>query len=260
MGNFSIGDYFKDAGDRPGLGARHLARRARLRPRQAVGDRLRGRRARAGRRGGGRAVARRSACPPSGSCGWAAITSGRPARPAPAARARSSTSTAGRRTAAAGRSALPAATATASSSSGTSFSCSTTCSTTAALEPLPAPSIDTGGGVERIAAAVAGRAQRVRDRRLPRRDQPRSSSGRGARYGVDARQTKALRVLADHGRAMTLPGQRRDRAGQRGPRLRAAAGDPPGDLPRPARSGWSATSRRACTRAWSSCWATCIPS
>ena len=38
------------------------------------------------------------------------------------------------------------------------------------LEPLPAPSIDTGAGVERVTVLSAGRRQRLRHRRLRRRD------------------------------------------------------------------------------------------
>ena len=78
LGNFSIGDYFKEFAVEQAWAARHLARRLRLRPRPAVGDRLPRRREGAGRRGGRRAVARASACRRSGSCGSAATTSGRP--------------------------------------------------------------------------------------------------------------------------------------------------------------------------------------
>ena len=125
--------------DRPGLGAGHVAHRVRASTPTRSGSpstRATSSSPRTRRRS---SCGGRSACPPSGSSGWAAITSGRPARPAPAARARSSTSTAGLRMAAAGRSAPRAATATGSSSSGTSFSCSTTCSRAAAWSRCPLP-------------------------------------------------------------------------------------------------------------------------
>ena len=58
----------------------------------------------------------------------------------------------------------------------------------------------------------------------------------GRRYGADPATTRALRVLADHGRAMTLPDRRRRRALERGPRLhpapRHAPRDPAGPLDR----------------------------
>ena len=112
------------------VGAVHAGLRAR--PREHLDHRLR-RRRRARprpRRGGDRVSGARSASPTSGSsCSAPRTTSGSPARPAPAAPARSSTSTAGR-TSAATRTG-PATTRSASSSSGTSCSCSTSCTRTA---------------------------------------------------------------------------------------------------------------------------------
>ena len=52
------------------------------------------------------------------------------------------------------------------------------------------------------------------------------------RVGADV--DRALRVLADHTRGMSLPDRRRRRAVQRGPRLRAAPPDAPRDRPGPA--------------------------
>ena len=67
-----------------------------------------------------------------------------------------------------------------------------------------------------------------------------SSSARscpGAATATDPATTRALRVLADHSRAMTLPDRRRRRALERGPRLhpapRHAPRDPAGPLDRP---------------------------
>ena len=128
------------------------------------------------------------------------------------------------------------------------------------LEPLPAPSIDTGAGVERVSRPVAGRAQRLRDRRLRRRDlRDRALVGRALRRRRAADQGAAGAGRPRPRRCASWPATAIE-PGQRGPRLRAAADRPPGDLARPARSGWSATSRRACTRGSSSCGATCIPS
>ena len=68
----------------------------------------------------------------------------------------------------------------------------------------------------------AGRAVRVRDRRAA----PHPGRGRGrspaARYGADEKADVVLRILAEHGRAMTFLRRRRRPAHQRGPGLRAA--------------------------------------
>jgi alanyl-tRNA synthetase len=69
------------------------------------------------------------------------------------------------------------------------------------LEPLPAPSIDTGAGVERVAALSQG-VHSVFETDAFGDVISEVQQWSGARYGVDERQTKALRVLSDHGRAM----------------------------------------------------------
>ena len=69
------------------------------------------------------------------------------------------------------------------------------------LEPLPAPSIDTGAGVERVAALSQG-VHSVFETDVFGDVISEIQQWSGARYGVDERQTKALRVLSDHGRAM----------------------------------------------------------
>ena len=81
--------------------------------------------------------------------------SGRWATPAPAARARrSSTTTA--RAFPAGRPARPTPTATASSRSGISSSCSSSRSRRASASTCRSPSVDTGMGLERTAAVLQG--------------------------------------------------------------------------------------------------------
>ena len=95
LGNFSIGDYFKQFAVEQAWELVTSPRRLRVRPRQAVGDRLPRRRARcpADEEAIALWLGRRRARP-SGSCASAATTSGRPARSGRAARARSSTTTA----------------------------------------------------------------------------------------------------------------------------------------------------------------------
>ena len=71
------------------------------------------------------------------------------------------------------------------------------------LSPLPAKNIDTGAGLERLAAILQD-VPSVFDTDAFR---PLITWAEGAsrrRYGTDARDDRAFRVLADHGRAMTF--------------------------------------------------------
>jgi len=71
------------------------------------------------------------------------------------------------------------------------------------LSPLPAKNIDTGAGLERLAAILQGVGSVFdTDGFRPLIAWAEGASGR--RYGADARDDRALRVLADHGRAMTF--------------------------------------------------------
>jgi alanyl-tRNA synthetase len=68
------------------------------------------------------------------------------------------------------------------------------------LVPLPRPSIDTGAGLERIAAVVQGvRSNYDTDLFTPLLERGEELSGK--RYGRDAADDASLRVIADHSRA-----------------------------------------------------------
>jgi len=70
-------------------------------------------------------------------------------------------------------------------------------------EPLPRPSIDTGAGLERILPVIQG-VDSLYDTDLfaPMLDTAQSITGRT--YGDDERSDVGLRIMADHGRAMSM--------------------------------------------------------
>jgi alanyl-tRNA synthetase len=68
------------------------------------------------------------------------------------------------------------------------------------LTPLPRPSIDTGMGLERVAAVLQGRLSNY-DTDLLRPIIERAAEITGRSYGDDDRTDTALRILADHSRA-----------------------------------------------------------
>ena len=71
------------------------------------------------------------------------------------------------------------------------------------LSPLPAKNIDTGAGLERIAALLQDAPSVFEtDAFWPLIEWAQAATG--IRYGADPRTDRALRVLADHGRAMTF--------------------------------------------------------
>jgi len=72
-----------------------------------------------------------------------------------------------------------------------------------ALNDLPAQNVDTGAGLERIAALIQDKPSVFEtDAFWPLIEWAQGRSGR--RYGANPRDDRALRVLADHGRGMTF--------------------------------------------------------
>jgi alanyl-tRNA synthetase len=71
------------------------------------------------------------------------------------------------------------------------------------LTDLPQRNIDTGAGLERILALLQGE-QSVFETDVLRRILAVAEATTGRRYGADAKADVSLRILADHGRAMTF--------------------------------------------------------
>ena len=90
--------------------------------------------------------------------------------------------------------------ASASSRSGTWCSCSSTAIRRGKMTPLPKPSIDTGMGLERIAAVMQGIISNY-DTDLIRPIIDRAGELFGKVYGDDDRADTVLRINADHARA-----------------------------------------------------------
>ncbi|MEQ1473727.1 MAG: alanine--tRNA ligase, partial [Candidatus Acidiferrum sp.] len=75
--------------------------------------------------------------------------------------------------------------------------------TTGALTPLPKPSIDTGAGLERLAAVIEGKLSNFdTDLFLPLIQ--RAAELTGARHGQNSGSDASLRIIADHARAATF--------------------------------------------------------
>ena len=91
---------------------------------------------------------------------------------------------------------------------------------------LPAKSIDTGAGLERLATVLQG-VDALFDTDLIRPVLATAENLTGVAYGAAAGSDVSLRVMADHARAVELPARRRGGALQRGPRLRPPPPAPP---------------------------------
>ena len=118
-------------------------------------------------------------------------------------------------------------TATAMSRSGISCSCSTTAPPTAVLTPLPKPSVDTGMGLERVAAVMQGVHSNYDIDLFNSLDPGRRRGHRRDGSGI----VEPARDRRPHPR-LHVPDHRRRRALERGPRLRPAAHHPPRHPPR----------------------------
>ena len=202
LGNFSFGDYFKREAVALRLGP--LARRASASTRTTSGSPCSpattssgsGPTRRRSRRGS------RSACRASGSSSARALrTSGRPARPGPAARARSCTSTAASTFGKPDD--LPGGDNERFLEYWNLVFMQFDQNPPNKLTPLPAKNIDTGLGLNRLAAILQDKETVFEtDQFAPLIALGEELSGR--RYGAGFQTDRALRILADHGRAMTF--------------------------------------------------------
>ena len=207
LGNFSFGDYFKR--EAIPFAWTLLTEEWKLPQGPAVRDGLQGRGRRSARRRGVRASGG-SSCPPSASASWAPpTTSGRWATPARAAAARRSTTSAARTCRAPPR--RPAA-----ACRGLECNCDRYVEIwnnvfmefdrqpDGTLKPLPAPSIDTGMGLERVTAVLQGKLSNYdTDSFTPAAGRDRRRAGTTHRGTMEPSDV-SMRVVADHMRAMTF--------------------------------------------------------
>src|SRR5262249_40711816 len=77
------------------------------------------------------------------------------------------------------------------------------CDTAGARTPLPRPSIDTGMGLERVAAVMQGKSSNF-DADLLAPLIPLVATLSGKPYGGDPEEDVSMRVIADHARATTF--------------------------------------------------------
>ena len=233
LGNFSIGDYFKQ-------GAVEFAWELSLKgfgfdPERDLGHGLRGRRRARPRprRGGDRGVAvGRRAARADRPAARARRTSGRPGPTGPCGPCSELYLDRGLEFGARRRAARRRR-ASASWSTGTSSSCSTTRTRSASLAPLPAQNIDTGLGLNRLAAIMQGTTSVFEtDQIRPLITLGEELSGSTLRRDR-GRRPRAADPRRPHARHV-VPDRRRRRALQRGPRLRAAPADAPRDRAGPA--------------------------
>ncbi len=101
------------------------------------------------------------------------------------------------------------------------------------LTPLPRPSIDTGAGLERVAAVVQGKRSNY-DTDLFQSLIAAVQRISGKRYGADPADDVSMRVIADHARATTFLVGDGVMPEQGHPRLRPAPDHAPGHPPRKA--------------------------
>ena len=102
------------------------------------------------------------------------------------------------------------------------------------LMPLPAPSIDTGMGLERITAVLQGETVNYDTDLFHAAAAGRRRAMCGQPYTGDDAADTSMRVVADHMRAMHVPDRRRRDPAQRVARLRAAQDHAARDAPRQA--------------------------
>ena len=118
------------------------------------------------------------------------------------------------------------------------------------LTPLPKPRVDTGAGLERIAAVMQGKDDNFHtDLFQPLIDGVAELVGRPYPGGPEG-EGLSFRVLADHARAVTFLILDGVYPGQRWPRLRACGGSSGARCVTP--GCWAAADRRS--RTWSRSW------